>query len=176
MNAGARVMVAMGRHGIYHSATSRTHSRHLTPHIALALMALSMFTVVTVARICHMEVLDAFNDAGTMGAFGFIGAYVLITLAAPFYVKKRGELKTRDVVLCVAAMLLLLIPAVGSVYPVPPAPVNYFPYIFLGYLAVGVIRVIALHVRAPERLKQIRDEIDSHHVSSDVFAMETPQK
>jgi len=65
---------------------------------------------------------------------------------------------------------------VGSVYPVPPAPVNYFPYIFLGYLAVGVIRVITLHVRAPERLKQIRDEIDSHHVSSDVFAMETPQK
>jgi amino acid transporter len=176
MNAGARVMVAMGRHGIYHSATSRTHARHLTPHVALALMALSMFTVVTVARMCHMEVLDAFNDAGTMGAFGFIGAYFLITLAAPFYVKKRGELRTKDVVLCVAAMLLLLIPAVGSVYPVPPAPVNYFPYIFLGYLAVGVIRVIALHVRAPERLKQIRDEIHSHHVAADVFAMESPQK
>ena len=62
-----------------------------------------------------LEVLDAFNDAGTMGAFGFIGAYGLVTLAAPLYLKKCNDLKPKDIGLCAGGLLLLLIPAVGSV-------------------------------------------------------------
>jgi amino acid transporter len=165
MNAGARVMLAMGRHGIFHSVTSKTHSKHETPHMALGIMAICMFVVVTLCRmVFKLEVLDEFNDAGTMGAFGFIGAYMLVTLAAPFYLKKRGELKPVDIVWCVAALVMLLIPAIGSVYPVPPAPVNYFPYIFLGYLLLGVIRVIALKIQAPERLTAIREQVRSQHL------------
>ena len=165
MNAGARVMLAMGRHGIFHSATSRTHAKHETPHMALGIMAVCMFVVVTACKmIFKMEVLDEFNDAGTMGAFGFVGAYMLVTLAAPFYLKKCGELKAMQVVWCVAALALLMIPAVGSVYPVPPAPVNYFPYVFLGYLLIGFIRVIMLRIQAPERLKAIREQVRSQHL------------
>ncbi len=52
-----------------------------------------------------------------MGAFGFLGSYVLITIAAPMYLYKIKELKSKDMVLCGAALLLLLVPAVGSVYP-----------------------------------------------------------
>ncbi len=165
MNAGARVMLAMGRHGIFHAATSKTHSKHETPHIALGVMGVLMFIVVTACKfIFKMEVLDEFNDAGTMGAFGFVGAYTLVTLAAPFYLKKRGELKAKDLVWCVAAVVLLMIPAIGSVYPVPPAPLNYFPYIFLAYLAIGLGRVIALRIKAPETLKAIRDQVRLQHL------------
>jgi amino acid transporter len=165
MNAGSRVMLAMGRHGIFHSATSRTHPKHETPHMALGIMAICMFIVVTACKlIFKMEVLDEFNDAGTMGAFGFVGAYTLVTLAAPFYLKKCTELKPMHIVWCVAALALLLIPAVGSVYPVPPAPVNYFPYVFLGYLLIGFIRVLALRIKAPERLKAIRDQVRTQHL------------
>ncbi|MBV8587402.1 MAG: APC family permease [Verrucomicrobia bacterium] len=164
MNAGARVMLAMGRHGIFHAATSKTHLKHETPHMALGVMAILMFVVVAASRIFFkFEVLDEFNDAGTMGAFGFIGAYVLVTLAAPFYLKKRGELNAVDVVWCVAALALLMIPAIGSVYPVPSAPVNFFPYIFLAYLLVGLVRIVALKVQAPERIKEIREKIHSQH-------------
>ena len=165
MNAGSRVMLAMGRHGIFHASTSKTHSKHSTPHMALLIMAICMFLVVTVCKVVFkLEVLDEFNDAGTMGAFGFVGAYTLVTLAAPFYLKKCGELKAMDIVWCVAALGLLMIPAIGSVYPVPPAPVNYFPYIFLAYLAVGVIRVVMLRIQAPEQLKAIRDQVHSQHL------------
>jgi amino acid transporter len=165
MNAGSRVMLAMGRHGIFHAATSKTHSKHETPHMALAIMAICMFVVATACRVFFkLEVLDEFNDAGTMGAFGFVGAYMLVTLAAPFYLKKCGELKAKDIVWCTAALALLLIPAIGRVYPVPPAPVNYFPYIFLAYLLIGVIRVIALRIQAPERLTAIREQVRSQHL------------
>jgi amino acid transporter len=165
MNAGSRVLLAMGRHGIFHSATSGTHAKHETPHVALGVMAIAMFIVVAACKIIFkMEVLDEFNDAGTMGAFGFVGAYFLVTLAAPFYLKKCGELKAKDIVWCSVGLLLLLIPAIGSVYPVPPAPVNYFPYIFLAYLVAGVIRVLMLRFQAPGKLEEIHAQVHSQHL------------
>lgn len=160
MNAGARVMFAMGRHDFFHKSTGVAHHRHGTPHVALAAMAVIMFTVVTFCKLAFkMEVLDEFNDAGTMGAFGFVGAYTLITLAAPMFLRKIGDLKAKDVLLCVAAMLLLLIPIVGSVYPVPAAPVNAFPYVFAVYLFFGYTRVMAMQHQKPQRLEEIRGEV-----------------
>jgi hypothetical protein len=85
-----------------------------------------------------LQVSDAFNDAGTFGAFGFLGAYVFLSVAAPMYLKKIGELKPMDVTWAVIALALLVVPAVGSVYPVPAPPVNLFPYIFLAYFLVGL--------------------------------------
>jgi hypothetical protein len=81
-------------------------------------------------------------------------------------VKKRGELQGKDVAVCVAALILMLIPLVGSVYPVPDPPVRYFPYIFAAYLAIGGARVAWLRMRAPERLRKIGEEIRSQHVPS----------
>jgi amino acid transporter len=165
MNAGARVMYAMGRHHFFHRSTGTAHEVHGTPHVALVVMAAVMLAVVTVCRYAfHLEVLDEFNDAGTMGAFGFLGAYFLITLAAPAFIKKRNELEPKDIAVCVAALVLMLIPAVGSVYPVPDAPVRYFPYIFMSYLVVGGVRVAWLRLRAPQRLRRIHDEIRTQHV------------
>jgi amino acid transporter len=165
MNAGARVMFAMGRHQFFHKSTSTAHEVHGTPHVALAVMAAVMFVVVTGCKLAFgLAVLDEFNDAGTLGAFGFLGAYFLVTIAAPLFVKARDELKAKDIVVCVVALVLMLIPAVGSVYPVPDAPVCYFPYVFLAYLAIGVARALWIRQHAPDRLQRIREEIRSQHV------------
>ena len=160
MNAGARVMFAMGRHEFFPKSTSAAHENHGTPHVALATMASLMFAVVTICRFAFkMEVLDEFNDAGTMGAFGFLGAYALITLAAPAFLKKRGELKSQHIVLCATAMVLLLIPAAGMFYPLPAPPVRYFPYIFGAYLWFGILRVMAMQHQKPSRVEEISIEI-----------------
>jgi len=170
MNAGARVMFAMGRHDFVHKNTSFAHAKYGTPHVALTVMAIVMFSVATVSYfvLVHngLAVLDEFNDAGTMGAFGFVGAYSLIVLAAPAFLKKRGELKPAHIVLCVAAMLLLLIPIVGSVYPVPSAPVNYFPYAFAAYLWFGILRVMGMRHQKPDRVEEIRDEVKKLHAAT----------
>ena len=49
--------------------------------------------------------LTAFGDAGTLAAFGFLVAYYLITVAAPVYLKKIGELRRKHVVLAGVAVL-----------------------------------------------------------------------
>jgi amino acid transporter len=165
MNAGARVVYAMGRHQFFHKSTSAAHEVHKTPHVALGAMATVMFVVVTLCRYAFkLEVLDEFNDAGTMGAFGFLGSYFLITIAAPMFVKKRGELKGKDIAICVASLVLMLVPAVGSVYPVPDPPVRYFPYIFLGYLLIGAGRIAYLRLSSPDRVQRISQQIQTQHV------------
>lgn len=169
MNAGARVMYAMGRHEIFPPSTSTAHQKHGTPHIALAVMAAIMFAVVIFCKyVIRWEVLDCFNNAGTLGAFGFLGAYFLVSLAAPFYLNKRGELRGKDIAFCVAALLLMIIPAVGSVYPVPPAPANYFPYFFMAYIFIGGMRlgIIDSHPVSAVRVRAISQEIQKDHVES----------
>jgi len=95
---------------------------------------------------------------------GFIGAYTLVTLASPFYLWKIGELKAKDIVYCVLALGLLCIPAIGSVYPAPAPPDNYFPYIFLVYLAAGLFRALAFKVRDPKTLGKVREELKALHL------------
>lgn len=169
MNAGARVMYAMGRHDFFHGSTGTAHEKHGTPHIALGVMTAILFVVATFCKYAlKWEVLDEFNNAGTMGAFGFLGAYFLISIAAPVYLKKRNELRGKDIALCAAALLLMIIPAVGSVYPVPPAPVSYFPYVFLLYLICGVMRIGTMtgHRAQATRVKEISVEVEKHHVGA----------
>jgi amino acid transporter len=157
LNAGSRVIFAMGRHDFFPRGTSAVHKVHETPHVALGFMAVLMFAIASICKMktFGMEVLDIFNDAGTMGAFGFLGAYFLVTIAAPVFLKKRGELKAKDVFFCAAGVLLMCIPAVGSVYPVPAPPQNYYPYVFLGYLALGGLRLLLMYIATPERHQAI---------------------
>jgi len=41
VNAGSRVVYAMGRHGIFHEAMGESHKKNETPHIAVTIMAAS---------------------------------------------------------------------------------------------------------------------------------------
>ena len=118
INAGGRVIFAMGRHGIFHAGDRRLRtSKNETPHVAVTLMALVAFSVPALAILRRRRAARLFNYVGTCAAFGFIVAYALITVAAPVYLKRLGELKARDIAACAAALVLLAIPAVGSVYP-----------------------------------------------------------
>ena len=170
INAGARVIYAMGRHGLFHAATADSHSTNATPHVAVSVMAAIAFAVPTILALAHNAPLDIFNWVGTLAAFGFLVPYFLITIAAPVYLSRIGQLRGRDIGYCIAALILLLIPAVGSVYPLPPAPVVYFPYLFLAYLAVGAVWIVSFHRRVPAARTRIREELASTHESYSLSA------
>ena len=181
MNSGARILYPMGRLGVFHRWVGNSHDTNETPHVAVTIMAILIFLSPTIlTQVFGLQILDAFNDAGTFGAFGFLGAYFLISVAAPAYLKKRGELSGRELTLSVASVALLLVPAVGSVYPVPSWPVNVFPYIFLGYLAIGLVWFMILH-RRPDFANGLKDRIHAEHGGTGDLrlapvAMEKPQK
>ena len=84
---------------------------------------------------------------------------VAITIAAPVYLKKIGELRNGDVAVCGLALVLLMIPTIGSVYPIPDAPVLYFPYLFLVYLGSGAAWIFYVRFRKPSVTTTIREEL-----------------
>jgi amino acid transporter len=171
MNSGARILYPMGRLGVFHRAIGNSHDENETPHVAVTVMAILIFlSPMVLTMIFKLEILDAFNDAGTFGAFGFLGAYFLIALAAPGYLKRKGILRGRDILLSAAAVLLLLVPAVGSVYPVPSWPVNIFPYIFMGYLLIGMGWFMRLR-RRTGFTEQVRETVYVDHAPSAAAAI-----
>jgi amino acid transporter len=163
INAGARVIYAMGRHGIFHGATADAHETNETPHVAVTTMSIVSFLLPTIAALSGYAVLDIFNYAGTLAAFGFITPYCLISIAAPVYLKRLGEQRPIDLAMCAASLLLLLIPAVGSVIPIPAPPVNYFPYAYLVYLFAGIAWILAFRVRKPTALGAIQQDLAQSH-------------
>jgi hypothetical protein len=65
--------------------------------------------------------------------------------------------------MCAASLALLLIPTVGSVYPVPAAPVMYFPYLYLVYLLVGIAWVSVFRRRKPAAIGEIHQDLALNH-------------
>src|SRR5580704_8904757 len=155
LNAGSRILFTMGRYGIFPISVGSSHKENLTPHVAITMFGAIQFLIPTAFILLsyaavggwQMAPFDAFNDAGLFGAMGFCGAYVLISLATPFYLKKIGEMKLRHIAIAVIAILLLMVPIVGTVYPEPAPPMNYFSYIFIAYLLIGVA-VVSLRSRS----------------------------
>jgi amino acid transporter len=168
LNAGSRVLFTMGRYGIFPTAVGSSHQKNLTPHVAITLFAAIQFLIPTTFillsyaafRGWQMVPFDAFNDAGLFGAMGFCGAYVLISLATPFYLKKIGELKFHHTAIAIISLVLLAVPIVGTVYPVPASPLNYFPYIFAAYIVCGVVLVSARSrsVTEMDRIRKVLEE------------------
>ncbi len=160
LNAGARIIYPMADHKVFPKALGRSHPQNRTPHVAI-----TSFILVILAVPCVLEIftnpLTIFGDGGTLAAFGFLTAYYLISIATPFYLKKRGELKPGHVVLTVIACVALAVPTIGSFYPVPPFPVDVFPYIFLAWMAVGGSWLFALSRRRKHIFAEIEDELDS---------------
>jgi amino acid transporter len=151
LNAGSRIVFTMGRYGIFPISIGSSHKSNLTPHVAITAFAIIQFLIpATFLLLSYMGAygalqigspFDEFNEAGLFGAMGFCGAYVLISLATPFYLKKIGEVKFYHWLLSGIALLLLIVPIVGTVYPAPSYPLNYFAYIFGAYILAGVVLV-----------------------------------
>jgi amino acid transporter len=138
LNAGGRVVFDKSRSGLFTAALGRTHPRFRTPSTALVAFAAVLACVGGGMLLAGIAPLDAFNDTATLGSFGFIAIYVFVALGAPVYLRKLGQLRLDHIAISVFTLALLLIPAIGSVYPVPAPPTNFFPYIFAAYFITGV--------------------------------------
>ncbi len=175
LNSGARILYKMGSHKLFHESVGSSHSKNETPHVAVTIVAVAMMAIVTAMMLWHNAAgtlkayslsasgvdTDVFGYVGTFGAFGFLGGYFLVSIAAPMYLKKIGELQPKHIAISVIAVLLLLVPAVGSVYTNPPLtpPVKYFPYIFLGYFAIGLLWFLSKRSRGSEVMESVSRDL-----------------
>lgn len=141
ITAAARVMYSMAIGGFFHEAAGEAHETHGTPHVAVAACAIAAGVVPLALLAKGTALMDIFGYLGSVATFGFLLSYVLVTVAAPLYLRRRGELTAWRGATAVIALLLLAVPIIGSVYPVPDPPYNRLPYVFAVLMLAGVGRV-----------------------------------
>lgn len=158
-NASARLLFSMGRYQFVHRSMGLVHAGHRTPHAAIAA---GCAITLAVPLIMYGEgTMNTFDWCSTFATFGFITTYLLISIAAPVYLRKIGQASSYHIIIGALGAVSMVGAFIGSVYPVPPYPLNLLPYIFLLFMAAGGAWLLRLKTRAPQVLKLIERDLES---------------
>jgi len=139
ITAAARVLLLMSHHGLAHGSLRTTHARNETPSRAVIVTGIAAVLPAAILAARGADGLDVYGWMGSLATYGFIVAYALVCSVLPRYLRKHNAFHPGAQVipwLAVGAMLLAL---VGNLYPVPEGPYGKLPYIYLAYLAAGLV-------------------------------------
>lgn len=146
----SRVLFSMSRDGHFWRRFGEAHPRNGTPHRAIGLIAVLSIIIPVVMLADGAQLSLSINVLSQLGSLGLIGGYLLVVVALPIYLRRQGLLAHRDLVLTAAAAAMLLIVLVLTVYPRPPAPYDYLPYIFVAAVLAGILISVLRSLMPPQ--------------------------
>lgn len=153
-NANFRIMYALGRERLLPAALGRTHPRYKTPHIAiLAYSALSLILGLFFGILWGP--MGAFGNVGYFSSLGMLPIYILTNIALMVFMwrQHRDEFSwLLHGLFPVLSIVIFLVALGNSIYPLPAAPLNVFPFIVLAWILGGVTWMLYLHSRDPQKL------------------------
>ncbi|OCR02261.1 amino acid permease [Oscillatoriales cyanobacterium USR001] len=168
INPAARVFFTMARHGLFPTSMGEAHSANRTPHVAVTICSVITFIVPAAMSLFHIKLFECMGYLGAICSYGFLTVYLLISIAAPVYLHKIKKLRRRDLVFSVVAIGFMMLPILGSIgipgstlFPVPEAPYDAFPYLFLMYLVVTCGWFVMQRLRSPEIILTMERGIDA---------------
>jgi amino acid transporter len=159
INAGARILFHMSHHGLFHNSVAKAHEINKTPHVAITIASILTFIPAAVLSWLGVGAFDIYGWIGTIATLGFIVTYIAISVAAPVYLKNKGNLTIKGMIIPLLSVVFLLIAFIGNLYPLPPYPYNILPYLLFVYLIAGVIWFAIVSKRNPEIGNSIRSDI-----------------
>jgi amino acid transporter len=139
ITAAARVLLLMAHNGLAHDRLRKTHARNHTPSLAAVITGIAALLPVAVLAARGDSGLDVYGWMGALATYGFIVAYALVCAALPRYLKNHGVYRSGTETLPWLAALVMVLALAGNLYPVPEGPYGKLPYIYLVYLAAGMI-------------------------------------
>jgi amino acid transporter len=139
ITAAARVLLLMSHQGLVHSSLSVTHVRNETPGRAVVVAGIAAVLPVAILAARGAGGLDVYGWMGSLGTYGFIVAYALASVALPGYLRNHGVFRPGAQIIPWLTCFVMLLALVGNLYPVPEGPYGKLPYIYLAYLAAGLI-------------------------------------
>jgi len=139
ITAAARVLLLMAHHGLVHGSMRAAHKTHETPSGAILASGIAAVAPVAVLAVRGASGLDVYGWMGSLATYGFIVTYALVCFALPHYLHEHGGLHLGGRIVSVVASTAMLLALIGNLYPVPEGPYGKLPYIYLVYLAAGLL-------------------------------------
>jgi len=159
-NLTSRTLFAMGRDGGLPRAFAYTHPRFRTPWVGIAFsLVLTVVLTATLAR--HYGPITYFLFVATTASLGILTVYILVALSGiiAFWketVDHEGVLKRviYDIAVPLVAIAICAYTIYKSIWPRPPAPISYAPWIAGTWLLIGIVAMIWLAVSSPDKVKR----------------------
>ncbi len=142
VTVAARMMFAFGRDGRAPRRLSGVSAVTGVPRRALALEMLIGLVLLTAFRLAGTPALNVFFYLATIGVLSLLVMYMLTNVAAARHLGRRS---LGQVVAPAAGVLVAGFVLYHNVWPVPPAPYAFFPYLVLGWLLTGLVWVWRVH-------------------------------
>jgi len=153
-NALARIFFCMGREGVAPRIVGRTHPVFRTPSMAI-MIVMPVVAVVPIAVV----IFGASPERGlvtlfTLGAYGYLGSYILASASMPFFLRRIGESTYSNWILGAVTSV-----ALGAVFWTAAAASirtgSLQTLVYAGVLLASVLYATFLRFRLPGRLASV---------------------
>jgi len=135
--AGSRMLFALSRDGLMPKIMMKLHPKHDTPYFALILIIV-ISDVVQIGLFKH-DGIEVFGYLATIGSLAILVSYIFTSVGAMVYFTKNKVWGKAHLIVPIVSILALLYVLYSNIYPIPEFPNNLFPYIVLGWIAVGFV-------------------------------------
>jgi amino acid transporter len=146
--AASRVLLLMAHHGLADARLTHTNTTHETPGEASILSAVLAFLPAAGLALHGTSGADIYGWMGTLAVYGFLSAYGLVAVALACHLRRSQRLSFGYILLTSVATLAMLLAMASNFYPIPPAPLRYFPYLYAAYLGVALLWLACTNARS----------------------------
>lgn len=136
-SAGARMLFSMSRDGLIPKVFGKVHSKYNTPYIGLIIIV--VVSMIMQAALFMKGGTDVFGYYGTIGSLAILVSYIFTSIGGMAYFAKKKMLNAANIIVPILSIIALFYVLIANIYPIPEFPTNIFPYIVLGWIAVGFV-------------------------------------
>ncbi|MGZ8179518.1 APC family permease [Williamsia sp. SKLECPSW1] len=155
VTALARLLLSLSREGVLPTGFGSTHVRHKTPVVAITA---SMTVIVAIPVVVAASGATLTAMVGSLAAapvIGFIASYVIVSVAAPVFLHRLGELRAPIVAVSVAAAAAFGVVGVVFVATIVDTAWGLGAVGALIWFLAAAMTYAVLRRRQPERLRLI---------------------
>jgi amino acid transporter len=159
LNAGSRMLLSFAHDGLAPKALAHTSPKTRAPDFAIWSVAIPMTVIPIVYIAVGSTDTILSSEMGTLATYGFMLSYALVCIAAPIFLRRRGESPTWAMLLGGLGVLTMafvfyvswvpqLIP--NDIFAALTWPLWILPYIFLAWTAIGLVWYFMIRRARPE--------------------------
>ncbi len=161
--AGTRTMFAMGREGVLPMWLGRTHPKLQTPvNATLTVAGVSTVLGAFVGFVMGQDSLGGqpitvYYFFATLGTLAIIVVYIGLCVGGAVFFKRTHQSYNilAHLLVPVVGAALFAAALYGSIYPQPPHPLEYTPYITAIWFILGLLVLVGLRAKRPEAVERI---------------------